>query len=61
MNDILPQRSKIFPGLPLRTPVGDGFILGPKKPDAGSNEITIYYVKIPRRDEIHEMKKEQIK
>jgi hypothetical protein len=63
---VFPSINEIFPGKPVRTKVGDGFVLGPKKDAApkknnrGSKEpqYQFYYVKI--REDIHEIEKNDI-
>jgi hypothetical protein len=60
LQDIFPSSSQIFPGLPLRTKFGDGFVLGPKRPEEGENEVSIYYVQISKRVEVHEMQVTEI-
>jgi hypothetical protein len=44
----------------LRTKFGDGFVLGPKRPEEGEDEVSIYYVQISKRVEVHEMQVTEI-
>ena len=50
--DIFPDEEKLFPGKPVRTKYGDGFILGSKQ-SAYKNEEDKFYVKI--NEDIREM------
>ena len=67
LREIFPHVEKLFPGKPVSTKYGDGFILGPKAPEFhGSEDKTPsdlgkrkYYVKIG--EDIHEIREELIK
>jgi len=46
LNDVFPDPESLFPGKPVRTKHGDGYILGAKTPDLMTKGNDEYYVMI---------------
>lgn len=61
MNTIFPQNFSVFPGLPVNTKHGWGFVLGPKQPDLEDEDPFVYYIKITAIDKVVEYHIDDIK
>ena len=58
LNDVFPDPELLFPGKPVRTKHGDGYILGAKTPDLMSGRSEEYYVMINQNT--YEVARDQI-